>query len=83
VSERWTAWTTGEICLLKLFYPCMPKKRLLRELYPRTWSAIYTQAKNRGIQRAPRKNWKFIAENYKPVFFPVPHRVSELRSARE
>jgi hypothetical protein len=75
VSEHWTAWTTGEISRLKLFYPVMPKKRLLREMHPRTWMAIYTKAKNLGIKRAPKRNWKFIAGNYKPVFFPSPHRV--------
>jgi hypothetical protein len=39
-------------------------------MYPRTWSAIYTKAKHLGIKRAARKDWKFIAENYKPVIFP-------------
>lgn len=75
MSEHWTAWSTGEISRLKLFYPCMPKKRLLREMHPRTWSAIYTKAKHLGLKRAARKDWKFIAENYKPVIFPSAHRV--------
>lgn len=69
-------WSTGEISRLKLYYPIMPRDRLLREMHPRTWEAIYSKAKELGVQRAPKRDWKFIASNYKPVFFG-PHRVPE------
>lgn len=73
-------WTTGEISRLKLFYPIMPRTRLLREMHPRTWEAIYSKAKEFGVKRAPKRDWKFIASNYKPVFFTSIHRVQPIQT---